>query len=125
MCGSFRLDNTSTPLRRVGRCNSTMAASEFQAAARITAYERLSKSMRMAGNPPPAARSRRPSRAWSFVVRVFSPGKQSGEDTTQMTPAVKKRLPSSWIPNPHAPPLAGSGMVKRNSEFQVNDNCIY
>ncbi|CAK9152412.1 unnamed protein product [Ilex paraguariensis] len=114
---SFRLERGSS-LKRLGRSNSSHLASELAFSseiARITAYERLSQSMRFTGES--SGSRRRKNRALVLLSKIFCWKKIGGDEkkgqgavetrakpTTQVVPEesdMKKKRQSSWLPGPH------------------------
>ncbi|KAI3462484.1 hypothetical protein Pfo_019147 [Paulownia fortunei] len=115
-CGSFRLEESSSQ-RRLGRSNSSLVASELvnSEVARITAYEKLSQSMRLTDESSTSHQHCRRNRAWTSVLKVFSYKKvlnrnvkrrQTTVETVAEAPRVvaagdAKKRRSSWLPDPH------------------------
>ncbi|CAK9152409.1 unnamed protein product [Ilex paraguariensis] len=112
---SFRLERGSS-MKRLGKSNSSLLASELASSseiARITAYERLSKSMRLTGESSGGRRRR--NRAWALLSKFFCL-KKIGDDqitvqraakirakppTQVVAEEMKKKRQSSWLPDPH------------------------
>lgn len=115
-CGSFRLDETSS-LRKLGRSSSSLVASELVTSeiARITAYEKLSQSMRLTDESTTNHKHCKRNSAWTSLLKVFSYKKvenatvkkrQTTAQTAAEAPRVvdvgdAKKRRSSWIPDPH------------------------
>ncbi|KAL0286444.1 UNVERIFIED_CONTAM: hypothetical protein Sangu_2731400 [Sesamum angustifolium] len=121
VCGSFRLDESSS-LRRIGRSSSSLVASELVTSeiARITAYEKLSQSLRVTAEESPSTNERkqrcRRNKAWTSLVKLFSHKKVENNRnvkhrrvtvaTVAEPPRVvvagdTKKSRTCWLPDPH------------------------
>ncbi|KAL0423902.1 UNVERIFIED_CONTAM: hypothetical protein Sradi_0925000 [Sesamum radiatum] len=115
------LDESSS-LRRIGRSSSSLVASELVTSeiARITAYEKLSQSMRVTAEESPSTNERkqhcRRNKAWTSLVKLFSHKKVENnrnvkhrrvtvatvaEPPREVVAGDTKKSRTCWLPDPH------------------------
>lgn len=110
---SFRLERGSSLHNMLKRSNSSLLASELVSAeiARVTAYEKLSQSMRLTdeyasssyGHDHDRRRRRRNRSGWSFLTKVFFFKKKGSHDVNpqpQVDMAAEEKKKSTWLPDP-------------------------
>lgn len=114
---SFRLERGSSLNNRLERSNSTLLASELvsQEIALVTAYEKLSQSMRLSDEYVSSSyghdndcheqdhRRRNKTGGWSFLTKFFFSRKIDTNDVKPPEMGMgleEKRKRSTWLPDP-------------------------